>query len=140
MPLPSIFFIGNNGQPIDIVTGVIASSQELLDRIKIVASRAQINLPNINASNTGSNAPGPSTETTSVSSTPSGDVVCEDGVCKKVTKPAETSVPLETPAANTKALEEKVKIAKELLEQKKKDKENEVAKVVSYYNTLLRCC
>ncbi|KAJ6643852.1 UBX domain-containing protein 4, partial [Pseudolycoriella hygida] len=50
VPLPSIFFIGANGQPIDIVTGVITSSRELLDRLKTVASRAQINLPTSTAS------------------------------------------------------------------------------------------
>lgn len=128
MPLPSIFFIGTQGQPIDIVTGGIASSQELFDRIKTVADRAQIQMPNVNVTSAESNTAGPSTESTSVSSNQRDDVVCEDGVCRKVTKPAETSAPSET-AANTKALEEKVKIAKELLEKKKKDKENEDAKV-----------
>lgn len=137
MPLPSIFFIGTQGQPIDIVTGVIASSQELFDRIKIVADRAQIKMPNVNLTSADSNTvgpslqtntAGPSTESTSVSANPREDVVCEDGVCRKVTNPAETSGPSET-AANTKALEEKMKIAKELLEKKKKDKENEEAKV-----------
>lgn len=136
--MPSIFFIGTNGQPIDIVTGVIASSQELLDRIKIVADRAQINLPNLNVTNTESNTPGPSTESTSVSSSP-GDVVCEDGVCRKVTKTTEESEPSEPSETTTKALEEKVKIAKELLEQKKKEKENEQAKVAYDARPLLTC-
>lgn len=124
-----MFFIGTNGQPIDIVTGVIATSQELLDRIKTVAARAQVNLPNPIATTTASvnAAPGPSTESTSVGSS-SGDVVCEDGVCRKVTKPTETSEPAEA-TNETKKLEEKVKLAKDLLEKKKKDKEDEQAKV-----------
>lgn len=81
-------------------------------------------------SSTGSNIPAPSTESPSVSS---GDVVCEGGVCRKVTKPAETPEPSESSepseTTNTKALEDKIKIAKELLEKKKKEKENEEAKV-----------
>lgn len=136
--MPSIFFIGTNGQPIDIVTGVISSSQELSDRIKIVATRAQINVPDLNVNKTDSNAPGSSTDSTSVSSRSSEEVVCEGDVCRKVTKPADTpgsseaSGPSESPSessTSTKALEEKVKIAKELLEKKKKEKEDDEAKV-----------
>lgn len=36
MPLPSIFFIGKNGAPIQVVTGVITTSDELEQKIKIV--------------------------------------------------------------------------------------------------------
>lgn len=131
VPLPSLFFIGTNGQPIDIVTGVIESSRELIERIKKVADRAQVKLLNLNVTNTESNTPGPSVVTasasTSSSTSPTEDVVCDNGVCRKVTK--ETKTPEQT-AAETKSLDEKVKIAKELLEKKKKDKENEEAKVV----------
>lgn len=130
VPLPSIFFIGTNGQPIDIVTGVIASSSELNERIKIVAERAQINLPNSIATSSEPNTAGPSTVSASATSSPAEEVVCDNGVCQKIAKETKAS---ETPA-DTKALDEKLKIAKELLEKKKKDKENEDAKVVySYY-------
>ncbi len=138
MPLPSIFFIGSNGQPIDIVTGVIASSQELSDRIASVASRAQINLPSLTPTTVESNVPGPSVESTASGSSPSEDVVCEGDVCRKVTKPTETAASSESPT-NTKSLDDKVKLAKELLEKKKKDKENEEAKV-GYDTRLLVAC
>jgi len=133
VPLPSIFFIGTNGQPIDIVTGVIASSQELSDRIKNVASQAQIKLSNANVTNVVTNTAGPSTapSTAPTTVTPTEDVVCENDVCRKVTKPSETT-------AETKALEEKMKKAKELLEKKKKDKENEEAKRLKEQETLRR--
>lgn len=129
VPLPSLFFIGSNGQPIDIVTGVIASSQELSDRIRNVASRAQISLPSASAANVEPNLPGPSTASTSPSTSTTEVVVCEGDVCRKVTIPSETPAP-ETPetAANTKSLEDKMKLAKELLEKKKEEKEKEDAK------------
>lgn len=151
--MPSLFFIGSNGQPIDIVTGVIASSQELSDRIKNVASRAQINLPSATAANVEPNLPGPSTSQSSTqpgpltsqsssppgpsasqSSIPTEGVVCEGDVCRKVTKPSQTPESPET-EANKKSLEEKVKLAKELLEKKKQEKEKEEAKV-EYYDTV----
>ncbi|XP_037039244.1 UBX domain-containing protein 4 isoform X2 [Bradysia coprophila] len=135
VPLPSLFFIGSNGQPIDIVTGAIASSQELSDRIKSVASRAQINLPSASTTNVEPNVPGPSTTSTAQSSSPTAEVVCEGDVCRKVTKPSETLASSEAAAeaeaaaaANTKSLEDKMKLAKELLEKKKQDKEKEEAK------------
>lgn len=138
--MPSIFFIGSNGQPIDVVTGAIASSQELYNRIKGVASQANVILPSLTVENVDA-TPGPSAATASSSSSPSDEVVCDGDVCRKVTKPTETPPPAssstqETPpastsetAANAKALEERVKLAKELLEKKRQEKEKEDAKV-----------
>lgn len=156
VPLPSLFFIGSNGQPIDIVTGVIGSSQELSDRIKNVASRAQINLPGATVANVEPNLPGPSTSqsstppgpptsqsssppvaSTSQSSSSTEEVVCEGDVCRKVTKPSATPESPET-ESNTKSLEEKVKLAKELLEKKKQEKEKEEAKRLKDQETLRR--
>jgi len=142
VPLPSIFFIGTNGQPIDIVTGVIESSQELSDRIKNVAERSQIKLPNLNVSNTETTTAGPSAQSSSTNVSSTEEVACENGVCRKVTKtPEKTEATSEittekiaestsetTTDATKVALEEKMKKAKELLEKKKKDKENEEAK------------
>lgn len=128
VPLPSIFFIGTNGQPIDIVTGIIASSQELHERIKNIADRAEVKLPNSNANKTEAPTAGQSTPSSSTNVNSTEEVVCENGVCRKVTKPSETTT--ESTATDTKALEEKVKKAKELLEKKIKDKENEEAKVL----------
>lgn len=132
VPLPSLFFIGTNGQPIDIVTGVIESSLELIERIKKVADRAQIKLLNLNATNAESNTPGPSAVSSSASTTPPEDVVCDNGVCRKVTKDSKTpeQTPTGTSTSDQKTTDEKVKIAKELLEKKKKEKEDEEAKVV----------
>lgn len=81
----------------------------------------------MNVTTTESNTPGPSAVPSSASTSPTEDVVCEGGVCRKVTK--DTTTPEKT-ATDTKSLDEKMKIAKELLEKKKKDKENEEAKVL----------
>lgn len=43
MPLPSLFFIGKNGTPLEIVTGVTKTVEELVKRIDNVLKKVKPN-------------------------------------------------------------------------------------------------
>lgn len=96
VPLPSIFFIGKNGAPIQVVTGVISTSDELESKILTV-----LDTLGIKPSDKKEIDAGPSTSTEKLES-PSAtssqdliineqsasDIICKDGVCYR--KPKET--------------------------------------------------
>lgn len=141
MPIPSLFFIGKNGTPLEVVTGITKTVEELEFKIAAVLERAGLSSgtePAIGSSSTspvpeaaGAAAPTP----TAGSSNPDDDteVVCEDGVCFK--RPKEHSAPSDTPADSVESAqaqlvqEEKLRRAKELIEKKRLEKEEENARV-----------
>lgn len=45
VPIPSIFFIGKNGAPLDVVTGITKTVEELESKIAQVLERAGISSP-----------------------------------------------------------------------------------------------
>lgn len=152
VPVPSLFFIGTNGVPLEIVTGITKSVEELDAKIEnvlkqfdstsasFIAGKRTIRrffqglLANV-MHRAGEQA------TAEVQSTQSADpeVVCEGGVCykrPKENKPEEpkesdasTSAAAPAPASPELTTEEKVLRAKELIEKKRKAKEEEEARV-----------
>lgn len=56
MPLPSIFFIGKNGTPVDVVTGVTQTVDELIGKIEIVLDRAGLKSAGASGSSTAASA------------------------------------------------------------------------------------
>lgn len=45
MPVPSIFFIGKNGTPLDVVTGITKTVEELETKMAQVLERAGLAMP-----------------------------------------------------------------------------------------------
>lgn len=45
VPIPSIFFIGKNGTPLDVVTGITKTVEELESKIAQVLERADLSSP-----------------------------------------------------------------------------------------------
>uniref|UniRef100_A0A1L8DT63 UBX domain-containing protein 4 n=1 Tax=Nyssomyia neivai TaxID=330878 RepID=A0A1L8DT63_9DIPT len=119
VPLPSIFFIGQNGTPLDVVTSLTTTVEDLEKKINavlkvvpVVAPAAEVKVPETKA--------GPSAAAISSAEKVdakveqgSSNVVCEDGVCRRVEEPP---------------LDDKVARAKELIEKKRKEKEAEEAR------------
>lgn len=54
VPLPSVFFIGKNGSPLEIVTGVTNTVAELETKINGVLTKANLN-PSTSSGNASSN-------------------------------------------------------------------------------------
>ncbi|KAI8120901.1 UBX domain-containing protein 4 [Lucilia cuprina] len=142
VPVPSIFFIGKAGTPLDIATGVVASIEELEGKIGKVlqlagktpanaalndfiqeeakassSSKAQITKEDVKQ------------EETTESKQPSEEIVCKDGVCYKKSKEIEQkdeekeAVVVEEEKAQTNALEEdKLAETRKYLEQKRRER------------------
>lgn len=119
--VPAIYFIGNNGKPIEVVVGT-KSADELSQMIE------QISETNASGQNTKPVAAAPSAPFTSETT----QVTKETTPVTTETSPMETVVTSETAAStSTLSAEEKVKRARELMEQKrieKAEKEKEGAK------------
>lgn len=149
VPLPSLFFIGKNGTPIEVITGLTATSNDLEQKIRSVIERTGKEKRNELLTQSSSNfsslpAPTPSSSSTPAASasliateqaaastststpTPQSssadpDIVCKDGVCYRKTDEEKQAEKEEL------TTDQKVERAKELIEKKKKEKENEDA-------------
>uniref|UniRef100_A0A7G3B2P2 UBX domain-containing protein 4 n=1 Tax=Lutzomyia longipalpis TaxID=7200 RepID=A0A7G3B2P2_LUTLO len=141
VPLPSIFFIGQNGTPLDIVTSLTTNVEDLEKKINGVLKL--IPSPSATGGSPSASAPAqPTAEakpttpekktdaeptspeaTTSSSSPTNTTVVCEDGVCRRVEAPSPSAS-----AAAEPPIDDKVARAKELIEKKRKEKEAEEAR------------
>lgn len=147
MPLPSLFFIGKTGVPLDIVTGVTTTVDELLNKINGVLAKV-----NPNTSTSQENAtPTPTPITTAIATEATSahtqakdeEVVCENGVCFKRPKENKTQEAAEkgedssteTPTTSDANLpsEEKLRRARDLIVKKRKDKEDEDKQVFYTY-------
>lgn len=159
MPLPSLFFIGKNGTPIEIVTGVTKTVDELKSKIDHVLSTTKPSSATPSAAATASASFIASTENSQKflncfdrmeckiyfflfldeqsSSNDDTEVVCENGVCYKrpkqtatATAPAETeSGPSSSTNGQQVSIHEKLAEVKELMVKKRKEKEEEDARV-----------
>lgn len=130
VPIPSIFFIGKNGTPLEVVTGIIKTAEELDEKIMDVLQKTGLSL--VSTTTPSTSAPTASGTTPREPSTvPDNDteIVCEGGVCYKKPKdvnPAAIDEPSNESQANQ---EDKLKRAKELIEKKRKNKEEENTRV-----------
>lgn len=137
VPLPSLFFIGKTGVPVLVVTSTTSTVDELEKQII-----STLQLPN-NASESSNfirgEVAGSSQQNIQPNVTPSEEVVCVGDVCKIVTtdeeklndsKEAERSTQtqpstsLESSSSNITS-EAKLEKAKELIEKKRNEKDNE---------------
>ncbi|XP_031618608.1 UBX domain-containing protein 4 [Contarinia nasturtii] len=130
VPLPSLFFIGKNGAPIEIVTGVTKTVDELSSKIDGVLDGVKPKP----ASSAAASADLIANEQSA--SNEDSEVVCENGVCYKRPKQNETEVTSSTgetssDSSNGSQLtnEEKLARAKELIERKRIAKEEEDARL-----------
>lgn len=154
MPVPSIFFIGKNGVPLEIGTSAIKSAEELLEKVSSVLAKFRAENPvsisqQPNSSAASQDPPKPKEPEPKIDTPPSTssadenfEVVCENGVCykKPIEKKSEATLEEkeETPVAtqtspktenSSTETDEKVKRAMELIERKKKEKADEEARV-----------
>lgn len=143
VPIPSLFFIGNNGTPLEVVTGITKTVDELESKIVSVLERAGLSSGAEQSSNgltTSQAVPATAAASTSSTSSNPGDdseIVCEGNVCYKRPKEGESAsaVPAEdtlSPQAQL-AHEEKLRRAKELIDKKRLEKEEENARVNELY-------
>lgn len=137
MPLPSLFFIGKTGVPLDIVTGVTTTADELITKINAVLAKVNPNTSASQENPTPTSIPAAAV-TEATSAHPQADdeeVVCENGVCFKRPKENKThdsadkseDSTTETPTTSdaTFPSDEKLKRARDLIAKKRKDKEDE---------------
>lgn len=140
-----MFFIGQNGTPLEVVTGITKTVEELESKINAVleTTTVQPSAPSTSHPTAAAEAAGPSTSpapTQASSSDPSADgdfeVVCEGGVCfKRPKQPQAASGDATNAAAATESAEQalaneaKLRRAKELIEKKRIEKEEENARV-----------
>lgn len=151
VPLPSLFFIGKTGAPLEIVTYMTKTVDELESKIDSVlvkvntdASATQVNnalASQVTPSASQANPPASlANASTSVDqSADDTETVCENGVCFKRPKQSK-STESESNATETLAgtstdsvdsnNEEKLLRARELIAKKRKEKEDEDAQVI----------
>lgn len=167
VPFPSLFFIGKNGTPIEIVTGITKSVDELeakIDGILVKAGQKPATMPatasaNLLASMSGDSLLACSSQRVHFNFTifrlsgeraadgEETETVCENGVCYKrpVQKKDETTASTAASSSNQSAqnsaymsaTEERLRRAKELIDMKRKEKEEEATKVSALFNFLL---
>ncbi|GAB0096188.1 UBX domain-containing protein [Sergentomyia squamirostris] len=120
VPLPSLFFIGQNGTPVEVVTGLTTTAEELKQKIRGVLDRVGLSSDSSSASSeaTGSKTTEDKSPKEETSSAPR--VECVGDVCRRVDEGESNS------SAPDRA-DEKVARAKELIEKKRKEKEAEEA-------------
>ncbi|TMW51520.1 hypothetical protein DOY81_003425 [Sarcophaga bullata] len=142
VPVPSIFFIGKAGTPLDITTGVINSVEELEGKIakvlqlagktsSVAAASSQINdFIREETKASGSGIPAQKEEKKKSeptehkeeksNETSSDDVICKDGVCyKKPQEPEPKEVNAAEDTVNKPTEEPKVAETRKYLEQKR---------------------
>ncbi|XP_059613095.1 UBX domain-containing protein 4 isoform X2 [Phlebotomus argentipes] len=137
VPLPSVFFIGQNGTPVDIVTSLTTTVEDLEQKILGVLSRLSLSTPSSSAGEEVKPAvkedkPVPVSQGASSSGAAEKTAVkeekvteeCAGGVCRRV----ETENPPKPEARPEMSAEEKLNRAKEMLEKKRKEKEAEEAR------------
>lgn len=103
VPLPSIFFIGKNGAPIQVVTGVITTSDELEQKIKIVLETVGVkeivaskkveeeaSASSVNKTQSAAASASQNFIANEQASDPNYEVVCEGDVCYRRPKKEET--------------------------------------------------
>lgn len=156
MPLPSLFFIGKNGTPIEIVTGITKTVDELNSKIDGVLNGVKPKASDSNSATASANLIASKVSTNpicqfsvfnwiksnlflgeqSTSNEEDTEIVCENGVCFKRPKENKTeaaSTESTTSDSTTQlANEERLKRAKDLIEKKRKDKEEEDGRVSWY--------
>lgn len=137
VPVPSLFFIGKNGTPLEVVTGITKTVEELESKIATVLERAELAIGE-ETSTAASQAAAPATgsssqETNSTRVDDGSEVVCEGGVCYKKTneqQPATNSASDESKSSQPQVADEaKLRRAKELMEKKRIEKEDANARV-----------
>uniref|UniRef100_A0A6B2EHE3 UBX domain-containing protein 4 n=1 Tax=Phlebotomus kandelakii TaxID=1109342 RepID=A0A6B2EHE3_9DIPT len=122
VPLPSIFFIGQNGSPVDVVTSLTTTPEELEQKILGVMNRLSLS---VTASASPPAEPKPVREEASGTT----ESVATEKTESKVEEPPKSST-AETPNPQPEeTAEEKLTRAKELMEKKRKEKEAEEARV-----------
>lgn len=153
--MPSLFFIGRNGTPIEIVTGVTKTVDELNSKIDGVLNGMTPNSSNSNSANASANLIASKNAKQkslkcffgflfaicsfflsgeqSASNEKDTEIVCENGVCYKRPKEnkTESATTEDTASVSTSNVsnEEKLNRAKELIEKKRKEKDEEDARV-----------
>ncbi|XP_055325108.1 UBX domain-containing protein 4 [Sitodiplosis mosellana] len=130
VPLPSLFFIGKNGAPIEIVTGVTKTVDELNSKIDGVLNGTK---PKPSDSSSAAASANLIASEQSASNEGDTEIVCENGVCYKRPKENKTEAASteDTSSGSTPQIinEEKLNRAKELIERKRKEKEEEDARL-----------
>lgn len=159
MPLPSLFFIGKNGTPIEIVTSLTKTVDELKSKIDKVLNRSPATASDAAASADFISSTAklhishlplivnklckfPGEQAASSTDSEETEIVCENGVCYKRPKvktnedaQSVTSAAADTTTTTTTAPdsqlsnEEKLERAKNLIEKKRKEKDEENERV-----------
>ena len=134
MPVPSIFFIGKSGTPLEIGTGIIASVEELEAKIDKVLTASGKTTPAVSASSSFIAAE-QETATAGTSKTPADKkksvVVCEGDVCYKTTESEPTVKTNSEAAADATAGSEaadtnaRLEETRKLLEQRRRERVEE---------------
>lgn len=127
VPIPSLFFIGGNGVPLEVVAGEV-NVPELLRRINLVLEKSGKTVSQENktpVAETQESTQEPTKNNTEESGSSKDTASSSEEAAENVTATAETEAAGSTDSSQTLTTEEKVERAKELLEKKRKLKQEE---------------
>lgn len=163
MPLPSLFFIGKNGAPIEIVTGVTKTLDELNSKIDGVLNGVKPKSTDISSATASANLIASKESKKSIdilqlkfikltffsgeqsaqsaSNEENTEIVRENGFYFKHPEENKTeTASTENTTNGSTSNEEKLSRAKELIEKKRKEKEEEDARVSKHKNSICFQC